>query len=436
MDQYIDLAEIESLLQTARDWVLLNVMNWQSLVQAVLLLALFLVAGWLAGRFRPPLERRVAELRGPEGLRRVSRQLVAHARPILFLGLTWLAIGILQRTSGPDPTYLLRLVASLATAWVVISLTSKAIRNPAFARVVAVIAWTAAALNITGLLGPTLETLDALALTLGDLRISLLTVVKGMATLGILLWAAVAFGRLLEIRITRAPSLTPSIQVLLSKLLKFTLIALAVVLALNSIGIDLTALTVLSGAIGLGVGFGLQRVVSNLISGVILLLDKSVKPGDVIELEETFGWITTMGARYISVVTRDGKEYLIPNEDLITHRVVNWSYSDQLVRLELRFGVSYRSDPHAVRRIACEAAVRPSRVVEKPAPVCHLRGFGDSSLDFLLRFWIRDPQAGVANVTGEVLLAVWDAFQAEGIAIPYPHREVFLHDAERERARA
>ncbi len=170
------------------------------------------------------------------------------------------------------------------------------------------------------------------------------------------------------------------------------------------------------------------KVSSNLISGVILLLDKSIKPGDVIELEDTFGWITSLGARYVSVNTRDGKEYLIPNEDLITHRVVNWSFSNQLVRLEIPIGVSYDSDPHEVRRIVREAAVQPARVDETTAPVCHLTGFGDSSLDFLLRFWIRDPQNGVVNIKGEVLLAVWDALKANGIEIPYPHRHLVLRE--------
>jgi small-conductance mechanosensitive channel len=270
--------------------------------------------------------------------------------------------------------------------------------------------------------------LDSLAVNFGELRISLLTVVKGVVTLAILLWAASVSSRFLERRISRVPDLTPSIQVLLGKLLKITLITLAVVVALNSVGIDLTALALFSGAVGVGIGFGLQKVVSNLISGVILLLDKSIKPGDVIELGETFGWISSLGARYVSVVTRDGKEYLIPNEDLITQRVVNWSFTNELVRMEITFGVSYDCDPHEVRRIAREAAARPPRVAQDTPPVCHLTGFGDSSLDFVLRFWIRDPQGGVMNVKGEVMLAVWDAFKEHGIEIPYPHRQLLIKE--------
>ena len=203
--------------------------------------------------------------------------------------------------------------------------------------------WTLAALNITGLLEPTLGALDSVAVTFGELRVSLLTVIKGVLSATVLLWAASALSRLLETRIKRVPDLSPSIQVLMGKLLKITLLTIAVIIAMKSVGIDLTALALFSGAIGLGIGFGLQKVVSNIISGVILLLDKSIKPGDVIELGETFGWISSLGARYVSVVTRDGKEYLIPNEDLITQRVVNWSFSNQFVRLEIPVGVSYES---------------------------------------------------------------------------------------------
>ena len=189
-------------------------------------------------------------------------------------------------------------------------------------------------------------------------------------------------------------------------------------------GVDLTGLAVLSGAIGVGLGFGLQKVVSNLVSGVIILLDKSIKPGDVISLGDTFGWIEQLGARYVSVVTRDGKEYLIPNEDLITGQVVNWSHSNDFVRLDIHFGLSYGDDPHEVRRVAIAAAAAVPRVLSDRAPVCHITGFGDSSVDYILRFWIRDPAGGLTNIRGNVYLALWDAFKENGISIPFPQREV------------
>jgi small-conductance mechanosensitive channel len=200
-----------------------------------------------------------------------------------------------------------------------------------------------------------------------------------------------------------------------------------VLTTLSTAGIDLTTLTVFSGAIGLGLGFGLQKVISNLVSGMIILADRSIKPGDVIQLGETFGWIQSLRARFVSVVTRDGRKYLIPNEDLITKQVINWSYTEELVRLDVTFRVSYAANPHEIRRIAVEAAARVPRVQADPGPLCHLAEFGEYSLDFVLRFWIRDPAGGLTNVRGAVLLALWDAFQAHAVEIPLPQREVIVH---------
>jgi len=171
-----------------------------------------------------------------------------------------------------------------------------------------------------------------------------------------------------------------------------------------------------------------SRGVSNFVSGIILLLERSIKPGDVIEVGSTFGSVTYLGARYASVRGRDGKEYLMPNENLITNQVINWSYSSPLVRLDVRFGVAYRSDLHAVRDLAVEGARQTDRVLGSPRPVCHVTGFGDSAVDTILRFWIEDPTNGVTNIKGEVLLGLWDAFNEKRIEIPFPQREVIIRD--------
>ena len=213
-------------------------------------------------------------------------------------------------------------------------------------------------------------------------------------------------------------------RVLIVKVLQIVLYGIAFYAGVKAVGLDLTGLAVLSGAIGVGLGFGLQKVVSNLVSGVIILLDKSIKPGDVISLGNTFGWINTLGARYASVVTRDGKEYLIPNEDLITNQVVNWSHSDDYVRLDIYFGTAYNDDPHQVRKLAIEAAKSVDRVLTFKSPVCHIVGFGDSSVDYILRFWISDPTGGLTNIRGNVYLALWDTFKENDISIPFPQREI------------
>ena len=212
----------------------------------------------------------------------------------------------------------------------------------------------------------------------------------------------------------------------MGKTLQIGLYTTALLMGLKAVGFDLGSLAVLSGAIGLGIGFGLKKIVSNLISGIIILLDKSIKPGDVISLNDTFGWITQLGARYASVNTRDGREHLISNEDFITYQVINWSHSSDFVRLDIFFGVDYRSNPHEVKKVASQAPLTVGRVVTNPAPVCHVVNFGDSSIDFILRFWIRDPNKGLTNIRGNVYLALWDTLQENNISIPYPRREITM----------
>ena len=238
------------------------------------------------------------------------------------------------------------------------------------------------------------------------------------------LWAATAASRFLDRRLRGYQDLTPSIQVLLGKLVHIVLITFAVLVVLSSMGIDFSALALFSGAVGVGVGFGLQKIVSNLVSGIILLADKSIKPGDVISLGETYGWVETMGARYISVLSRDGREYLIPNEDFVTQRVINWSYTSDNVRLSVEFGVDVVADPHVVQQVAITAAVGVPRVLADPGPSCHFTAFGAKSLDFSLRFWIKDPVAGATNVKSAVRLAIWDALKRGGIPIPTPVQDL------------
>jgi small-conductance mechanosensitive channel len=203
---------------------------------------------------------------------------------------------------------------------------------------------------------------------------------------------------------------------------------LALLIGLNAVGIDLTALTVFSGAIGVGLGFGLQKIVSNFVSGIILLTERSIKPGDIIEVGGTHGFVTSLGGRYTALRARDGKEYLIPNETLITDRVVNWTYTSPFVRLDLKFGVAYGTDLRLVRRLAIEAAKETPRVQPSPEPVCHVTEFGDNGVNFLLRFWITDPANGVINVRSEIFLALWDRFVAHGIEVPFPQRDLHLRD--------
>lgn len=346
-----------------------------------------------------------------------------RTRAIIFVILLWvLALFVREVTPWGSWYLVLFLAANLATAWVVVGIASRVIRNNFVRKFVRWGAWIYLALYILGMTDAVVSVLDAMALSIGQFRLSFLMVLKAAITVVVLLSLVSWISSVVHRRLEKAEEISPSIKVLTDKMVKLLLYGIAIMVTLQSVGFDLTSITVLSGAIGLGLGFGLQKVVSNLVSGVILLLDKSIKPGDVISLGETFGWISDLGARYVSVVTRDGREYLIPNEDLITGQVVNWSHSSDLVRLDINFGVSYDSDPHEVRKISREAAASVSRVVNVPAPVCHIIGFGDSAIDLILRFWIKDPTGGLTNVRGDVFLALWDALKENGIEIPFPHQ--------------
>ncbi|WP_373355750.1 mechanosensitive ion channel family protein [Pseudoroseicyclus sp. CXY001] len=345
-------------------------------------------------------------------------------RVILFVPMIWLTVLVMRAVTWPSRSYLLVILAELATAWLLIALLARLIPNGFLRGLVRFLAWAWVSLSILGLTEELRLALSSIAFDLGGSRISVWLIIEAALLIGALFAAARFVSRIAAARIQRNEDLSPSLRVLFVKITQIALFAAAVFAGLRIVGVDLTGLAVLSGAIGVGLGFGLQKVVSNLVSGVILLLDRSIKPGDVISLGETFGWINHLGARYVSITTRDGKEYLIPNEDLITGQVVNWSHSNDFVRLDIHFGTSYGDDPHKVRAIAIEAAGSVPRVLTDRPPVCHITGFGDSSVDYILRFWITDPTGGLTNIRGNVYLALWDAFQANDISIPFPQREV------------
>jgi len=424
MEQVFDSELLKSGLTDLQVWFFAEVFILSTLGQALTIAAAFFIARLAARPFQNWLEGQALTRKLEGGLKQISQTAAALSLPIVWLVLQWLSVLVASGSAWPH--HLIQITVSLLTAWVIIRLASQLVRDPGWSKLIAMTAWTIAAINIVGLLDETVALLDSMALTLGDLRVSALTIVKGVLALAILLWVASVLSRVMERRISTLPNLTPSVQVLFTKLLKIALITIAVVAAMGTIGIDLTAFAVFSGAIGVGIGFGLQKVVSNLISGVILLLDKSVKPGDVISVGETYGWISTLGARYASVVTRDGMEYLIPNEDIITQQVVNWSYSNNAVRLKIPIGISYKSDVHKAVDLCIEAAAEVPRVITDPKAVCLLKGFGDSSVDLELRIWISDPQNGVSNVKSAVLLLVWDKFHDNGIEIPFPQRDLHL----------
>lgn len=286
--------------------------------------------------------------------------------------------------------------------------------------------WVLVALHLLGWLPGVLQAMDDIAVTLGRTRISLLATAKllllGAATLVLASWLS----RLIERRIARSRYMSTGMRVGLAKFSKFFLLTVAILIALNGIGIDLTTLTVFGGALGVGLGFGLQRIASNFISGFILLFDRSIRPGDVISIGDSFGWVEELHARYVVIRTREGVETLIPNENLITSEVINWSYSDRHVRVKIPVQISYGDDPEQAMKLMLDAAGTETRVLKDPPPVCRLMGFGDNGIDLELRVWIDDPQHGVSNVRSAINLAIWRVFKERGITIPYPQRDLYV----------
>jgi small-conductance mechanosensitive channel len=287
----------------------------------------------------------------------------------------------------------------------------------------------------SGTVGEIVGTLDSWALSLGSFRVSVWDLLVILAIVVFCFLLGKVGSGMARRGLRRAKRLDSTQELLAEKLITIAIWALAAFLAVDLLGIDLTALAVFSGAFGLAIGFGLQKTFGNLIAGIILLMDKSIKPGDVIVIadqagQSTFGQIRKIGVRAVSLVTRDQKEYLIPNENLMINQVENWSYSSRNVRIQVPVGVSYEADMEQAERLMLEAAKSCERVLASPPPVVWMKGFGESSVDFTIHCWIQDPEEGVGNVQSAVLKKVWRAFKDNGVEIPFPQRDIHLRSSE------
>jgi small-conductance mechanosensitive channel len=314
----------------------------------------------------------------------------------------------------------------LLWAWVVIRLVTGLLISPNWSKPFAVFIMAVAAMDIVGILDPTIAVLDRVGFNLGQGRLSLWVIIKTAIMLAVLLPLSSWLSHFLQQRIEQVSRLTPRIQVLMVKLVKTGVYTLAILIALRSVGFDFHLLAVFSGAVGLGVGFGLQKVVSNLVSGVIILMDNSIRPGDVIEVGGVFGWIESLHSRFISVITRDGTSFLIPNDELITNKVINWSFSGRGIRLKIPVGISYASNVHTAMELMVAAAAEFPRVLPNPKPAARLVNFGDSSINLDLRVWVKDPEKGVTNIKSDIQLKIWDLFQQNGIEFPFPQHDLHI----------
>ena len=419
----MDLNDITEFLLAAARSVGAEVTSPWFYLQVGLILAAAGIAFAAGAAVRSKVDVTSLAMRWPAPFRLFLRVLVGSASTAAFAVLVMLERVIMLTSTWPSRSYLLAVAANLAFAWLIIRLVTSVIRNAFIVRLVSLSAWLVAALSILGQLQPAIEALDSVSIVLGDLRLTPLLLIKLGALLLLALWLTSIASNFVESRINRSADLTPSIQVLLVKMIRMGLMVVAVAIALSAVGINLSALAVFSGAVGVGIGIGLQKIVANFISGIILLADKSVKPGDLVTIGDSSGRISAMKTRYISVAAGDGREFLIPNEDLVTQKVVNWTYTDKNTLVKVSFSTNYDADPRLVCKLAIEIAAAAPRAIKSKPPNCILTEFAEHGMKFSLTFWIADPD-GMDNVKSEVMLALWEAFKREGIRVPYPVREI------------
>ncbi len=291
-------------------------------------------------------------------------------------------------------------------------------------RLIAGTVWIGLALHLTGFLPELIDTLDEIGFHFGKQRISLSMILAGVLSVAVTMLVALWLGRTLERRVMRAEQLDMNLRVVLTKLIRSLLILVGLLVALPAVGIDLTVLSVFGGALGVGIGFGLQKIASNYVSGFIILLDRSIHLGDMLTVDNRTGNVTKLTGRYMVLKSLDGTEAIIPNDTLISSTVVNHSYSNREMRVAIAVQVAYDSDIEQVMALMLDTARRHERVLEEPPPKAYLKNFADSGIDLELGVWIDDPEEGQLNLKSDLNLAIWQAFRRENIQIPYPQREV------------
>ena len=419
----------EALAMDAWGWLQRHVLTPENLIAISVQLGV-IVAAILLGRIFAPRVRKwidfgIAKL--PEQIREKAEQfaplILDHGlRPAIWIAFLWIGQTALQ--GAGQPFLLVRISASLATAWLLIKLVTQFLPED-LRKPVMWFAWALAALNAIGVLDDILRWVDKFGVPFGDGGfINLSFIARAVLMAALFIFAAQWLSKRLKARVETLPKVEPSIRILMANAIQIGLFIAAAFLTMTSLGIPLGGLAVFGGALGVGLGFGMQQIVANFISGVILLSDRSIKPHDVIEVDETYGEVKSLGLRYASVITRDGKEHLIPNEQLVTNKVVNWSYSDDKVRVKRRFLVEYESDLRLAAQLCIDACKDQARVLKDPAPKCLLMEFGDDAVEMEARFWIRDPQNGINNIGSEVMFTMWDKFKEHGIDLPLGQDEI------------
>ena len=426
----------EEVLHVLRNELSRPPQAWQLAIIVVALLVGYFYARHVQQRARATL---TAAASAPHGVRvdvlKFSidgfRRLAFPVAAMVLLALGGLAL-YFSGAVRSEEVHLLRLALLLLGAMAAIRLFVYVLRRSlqraawigTFELAIALTIWIVVALYVTGLLDDLIDYLDAVRFPLGKPPLSLWDILAGIVSVILTVLAALWAGSVIEARLMSAKSLAPNSRVVLARLVKAVLTLLAVLLALSFVGIDLTVLSVFGGALGVGLGLGLQRIASNYVSGFIILLDRSLSIGDMITVDKFYGAVSQINARYTVMQALDGTETIVPNEMLVSTPVINHSYSHTSVQIVVKLSIAYSADVDRALEILVEAAAAQSRVLADPAPTAFITGFGADGIDLQIGFWIRDPEAGSLPIRSEIARSVLKRFHDEGIEIPAPQREV------------
>ena len=388
---------------------------------------IFFLFRWLQKKITPSEEEK------PRGIKNFFLQIMVSVvfPGILALGLG-LSLAIFRATSEPSglvdaaiPLLLFSMLYQILSVCVSFLLPKRRFTNMVI-RIGLAVGIFILAIRFMGWYEQAMEVVNFPLVVLGPVSISFSLILKVLILGFILFFGVSQFTSFIETRILKKIGLDPNLSFAVMRFFKFFVIGIGFLVALDTLGVNLSTLAIFGGALGIGLGFGLQNITSNLVSGIILLFDRSIKQGDVITVGDSYGWVVKLGARYIVVRTRDGVERLIPNANIISTEITNWSHSDLAVRLKIKVGVSYKSDPFRVRDLLLLVAETNPRVLKYPECRVLFVDFGESSLDFELRVWINDPQEGIESVRSALRFEIWKIFKENAIEIPFPQRDLYI----------
>ncbi len=417
--------EIDLVLQEMQTDLLAPSMLWQLSV-----IALSLLLAWSINGLLRAYVMRKAQERWKVGIGGFNRALF----PLSSLLFIYIGKAILSHWQH---TPLLKLAATLLLAMAIIRLVVYALRyifSPSgWLRTmeggISSLVWVIVALHLSGILPEIVALLDGVSFNLGKNRVTLLIILQALLIILVTLFVALWLSRWVENRLMGTMQINMNLRVVLSKLVRILFSLIAVLMALSAVGLDITLLSVFGGALGVGLGFGLQKIASNYVSGFIILLDDSIHIGDIVTVEPHYGVVSELRSRYMVLRKLDNTEVIIPNENLVTNVMINHSMTDRRVRVQMSLQVSYQTDLDLAMKLMMEAARTQERVLPDPAPSALVRAFADSGIELLLNVWINDPENGSARLQSEIYLDIWRAFKTNGVSIPYPQREVRILNA-------